>query len=94
MQWMTDVRETIPLSMQEMIRSDWQAKEGLGAQELDVTCKGIAATFFVDPGTHRCKIRTQDGREITPNEFEQECGSGNAKAWLQSIVARGTATEG
>lgn len=89
MQWMREVRENIPVEMQEIIRADWLAKD---PKELDATCNGISAVFFVDPVTQRCKIRTQDGRDITPNEFEAECGLQNSKAWMQSILVTGTST--
>lgn len=86
---MTEVRAIIPTQMQEMIQEDWHAKQQ-GVKELDVVCKDVPAKFFVDVGTGRCMIRTDGGRVITPNAFELECGLGISKAWLQSILVRGT----
>jgi hypothetical protein len=84
---MRELRETVDVDTQNRIRQDWLARPE--PKELAVTCKGVEALFFVDATTKRCKIKTLDGRIISPNEFEAECGAGNSKAWLQSIVARG-----
>lgn len=85
---MREVQATIPAEMQAMIRADYDAKLR-EHKELDVVCRGMPATFFVDANTARCMIRTTDGRVITPNDFEAECGAADSKAWLQSILCTG-----
>lgn len=77
----------MPEHVQDAIRVDWGSRPQ--PRELQVTCNGHAATFFVNPETNECCIRTAAGSVVKPTIFERDCGKAHCKDWQRSIRVPG-----
>lgn len=82
-QWHREIERLIPEHHCNAIRADWESRPQ--PRNLQVSCNGHAATFFINPETNECCIRNAAGVVMKPTVFERECGKAGSKDWQRSI---------